>query len=208
MAYEHPDYPGVTVQVGGQDKAVTGAFYAPKKGDNLSIMARAVYGDPTKWRLINSNPWNKRNLSYIAEGSTDCSKKRNHEGKGYISVCPEVALQRKYQVVWIPPQSDPMAEPVGIPQGPVVFMPVGGQVLIPNKTLVPTAVPKQLGLPGTIAQREQTPSYIYASGGTGDQAITAAPESSSLWMWIGIGIAVLAAGGILYATTRSGGKHR
>jgi hypothetical protein len=208
MAYEHPEYPGVMVQVGGQDKAVANAFYAPKKGDNLSIMSRAVYGDPTKWRLINSNPWNKRNLAYIAEGSTDCSKKRNHDGKGYISVCPEVSLQRKYQTVWIPPMDAPMTEPVATPQGPLVFMPIGGKMVIPNKTLVPTAVPKQLGLPGTIAQKEELPSYVYASGGTGAQASIPTPESSSLWMWIGIGIAVLAAGGILYATTRSGGKRR
>jgi hypothetical protein len=206
MAYEHPDYPGVMVQVGGQDKAVTGAFYAPKKGDNLSIVSRAVYGDPTKWRLINSNPWNKRNLLYIAEGSTDCSKKRNHEGKGYISVCPEVALQRKYQIMWIPPQDNPSAEPVAVPQGPTVFMPVG-KALIPNKKITPT-LPKQLGLPGTIVAKEELPSYVYASGGTGAQASTPAPESSSTLMWVGIIIAIAAAGGILYATTRSGGKRR
>lgn len=217
MALKHPDFPHIDVQVSSDGEAPhEGAFYAPKKNENLSGIATALIkmGRMQVARqydgvmLINNAKWNRTNCVY-RESSTDCRSKKVTKG-GYITICQSDAnstsraLGLKYPVIWIP--SSAYAEPEDVVTGPTVFMPVG-KVLIPNKKITPT-LPKQLGLPGTIAQKEELPSYVYASGGTGAQAITPAPESSSTLMWVGIIIAIAAAGGILYATTRSGGKRR
>lgn len=97
---------------------VAGHFYAVKKGDTLSWIARQACGDSTAWKNINRNIANKGSLYYRAL-STSCSSSRvdssladktlNPSLPGaYIALCQADARDwdkqqgSSYPIIWVP----------------------------------------------------------------------------------------------------------
>jgi hypothetical protein len=220
MPTAHEGYPGYLIYDGvAGEKAHAGAFYRPKKGDNLSHLAYAAFGPGMNslWRIINANSWNRSNCIYIKgsdmSASANCSLKRvpldDLTSPGYLSLCPEASLGKKYQMIWIPP----MASPLAVPMVPTAPTPAGPMLWAGRRIKVDTSHLKVLTPQDLANKRAQAAAeaanvdYTYRGADNGANASTDSAGSSSYLPWI-IGGIVIAAGAIFYATTRTDGRKK
>ena len=223
MPTAHETYIGYLIYDGAAgEKAHAGAFYRPKKGDNLSHITAAAWGFGTNslWRVINANPWNRANCIYIkgsdASASSNCSLKRvpldDLTSPGYLSLCPEVSLGKKYQMIWIPPMTAPLAVPT-VPEAPV---PAGSMLWTGRRIKADTSslhavtaeeLANKRAVAAAAAEAERNSDYTYRGADNGANASTDSAGSSSYLPWI-IGGIVIAAGAIFYATTRTDGRKK
>jgi hypothetical protein len=220
MAIEHGEYAGYMVYEGAAgEKPKQGAFYRPKSGDNLSHLAYAAYGPGmnTMWRIINANPWNRANCIYIAgsdfASSANCSKKRlppsDLTSPGFLSLCPEISLGKKFQIIWIPPMTNPIAMPEKIPTGPTFNLYLPAKLKTSSLHVVTAEeLANKRAQAAAVADAERRVNTKYTAGGSGANATTDGGESSSYIPWIVGGVFIVVAGGMLYATTRSGKRGR
>jgi hypothetical protein len=229
MPTAHETYTGFLIYDGAAgEKAHAGAFYRPKKGDNLSHITVAAWGGGMNnlWRVINANPWNRANCIYIkgsdASASSNCSLKRvpldDLVSPGYLSLCPEVSLGKKYQMIWIPPMTAPLSVPE-VPAAevdPLLQMYLKSSLSKPMKvnasnihrvTAEELAKMREKKAAAEAAAEMERNSYTYRGADNGANASTDSAGSSSYLPWI-IGGIVIAAGAIFYATTRTDGRKR
>lgn len=148
---KHPVYPKELIYIGSAGGAPTpGAFYAAKRGDSLSSIARQAYGAASYWMLINRNPWNKATLTYRADSSKCSSPKassakagvtRDPGGLGaFIALCERDAKVTGYPlpVIWIPSSTKVM--PSSSVEDKPVFVREVTQSMLPH---VSTGTPEQ-----------------------------------------------------------------
>jgi LPXTG-motif cell wall-anchored protein len=112
-----PHYQGLSIYVG--ENPIPGAFYCPKSGENLSVIANKAYksGTITPVLRINKSEWNIANCAY-RQKSANCYSKhvdptlaRGQSGWGdgaWIALCQADAQDWAKQlglampVIWIP----------------------------------------------------------------------------------------------------------
>lgn len=118
----HPEFSSLKIMEGPRgDAPRPGAFYAPKKGDNLSKIAASSYGDGRFQSIqkINKNPHNLKTRTY-RRNSARCSSRKvgpadvlemsswSSASQGWLSLCPgdRGDLERRigfaYPLIWIP----------------------------------------------------------------------------------------------------------
>lgn len=209
----HPQYPQYYIYEGYRgDRPKPNAFYAPKKGEVLALIAAKAYSKLT-WshiQRINRNPYNLQNSVYRVK-STDCrSRKATFE-----EVLQMRAYESKHQgwIALCPRDRGDVARKIGAPL-PVIWIP--SEVGQTPKAKAPTINPGKIIQPILLGDQEDTPQIrtdLLGGGGTGggtaqtdveQQSLPAEgiePEKAMMGPWV-VGAVIAAGIGALWWSTR------
>ena len=214
MIIDHPNYPGLKIYQG--QPPTPGSFYVPAAGRNLSKIANSAYGAGTLAYVlkINRSPWNMANCVY-RKSSTSCTSKvvpgsgAVHQSSfadgTWLALCPgdrqqwASQLGFAYPVIWIPGLSG--EEPDQLVDRPVII-PGVDDGSTPSGGMFDRTDPSNAS-GGSVDRRTGEVDPYTPSGGGIDPNVPDAylppGESKIPWVPIGIGIGVLAIGGLIWA---------
>jgi hypothetical protein len=191
-----------------------GAFYHPGKGENLSRIAKAVYGDSSAWKNINMNAWNRDNLVYRADSATCVSPKRD-SALAMNTLSPTPGAKSAY-IALCPRDASPYTQAFGF-EYPVLWLPDPAGMIVPSK---PSNQPKQVIDRGQIKITIPTTPQ----GGGGDDVVVpggdddpsapdiynppkkTVPAEAGMSPWLLVGFGVVALVGLLMMKSKKGKK--
>jgi hypothetical protein len=175
MATKHPDFPHIAVfSLPSAEAPKRGAFFATRKGDTLSSIASS---------LMKSGQWSDSTMANVIAAINNSQWNRaNCYYRTDSSNCLSKRVTSGGYLALCQSDGNASAKVLGN-KYPVIWIPS-----------------KEYANPGDV------PASAPVVTPTVTPAITPAePEKkANMLLWVGIAIAVIAAGGIIYATTRAG----